>query len=134
MQRVRVQMAKNNVNVTELVGQVPVEVGLQTEKGYPHKGVLDYASPELNQSTGTLKVRGLFENASFALLPGYYVRVRLPLRPEPALLVPEVAVGSDQGWALRPHRQCRQRGRAAPGDAWPDVRRAVRDRERAQAG
>jgi len=97
VQRVRVQMAKNNVNVTELVGQVPVEVGLQTEKGYPHKGVLDYASPELNQSTGTLKVRGLFENASFALLPGYYVRVRLPLRPEPALLVPEVAVGSDQG-------------------------------------
>src|SRR5215468_4893468 len=97
VQRVRVQMAKNNVNVTELVGQVPVEVGLQTEKGYPHKGVLDYASPELNQSTGTLKVRGLFENASFALLPGYYVRVRLPLRPEPALLVPAVAVGSDQG-------------------------------------
>jgi RND family efflux transporter MFP subunit len=97
VQRVRVQMAKNNVKPTELVGQVPVEVGLQTEKGYPHKGVLDYVSPELNQSTGTLKVRGLFENASFALLPGYYVRVRLPQRPEQALLVPEVAVGSDQG-------------------------------------
>jgi len=97
VQRVRVQMAKDSVNVTELVGKVPVEVGLQTEKGYPHKGVLDYVSPELNQSTGTLKVRGIFENASFALLPGYYVRVRLPQRQEQALLVPEVAVGSDQG-------------------------------------
>src|SRR5262249_59718956 len=80
VQRVRVQMAKDSVNVTELVGKVPVEVGLQTEKGYPHKGVLDYVSPELNQSTATLKVRGIFENASFALLPGYYVRVRLPQR------------------------------------------------------
>src|SRR5262245_35830862 len=97
VQRVRVQMAKDSVNVTELVGKVPVEVGLQTEEGYPHKGVLDYVSPELNQSTGTLKVRGIFENASFALLPGYYVRVRLPQRQEQALLVPEVAVGSDQG-------------------------------------
>jgi RND family efflux transporter MFP subunit len=97
VQRVRAQMAKDSVNVTELVGNVPVEVGLQTEKGYPHKGVLDYVSPELNQSTGTLKVRGIFENASFALLPGYYVRVRLPQRQVQALLVPEVAIGSDQG-------------------------------------
>jgi len=94
VQRVRAQMAKDSVNPIDLVGKVPVEVGLQTEK---HKGVLDYVSPELNQSTGTLKVRGIFENASFALLPGYYVRVRLPQREEQALLVPEVAVGSDQG-------------------------------------
>jgi RND family efflux transporter MFP subunit len=97
VQRVRAQMTNNSINVTDLVGKVPVEVGLQTEKGYPHKGVLDYVSPELNQSTGTLKVRGIFENATFALLPGYYVRVRLPQRPEQGLLVPEVAVGSDQG-------------------------------------
>jgi RND family efflux transporter MFP subunit len=97
VQRVRSQMTQQNVTVTDLVNKVPVEVGLQTEKEYPHKGVLDYVSPELNQSTGTLKVRGIFENAKFELLPGYYVRVRLPLRQEQALLVPEVAVGSDQG-------------------------------------
>src|SRR5262249_48888797 len=46
--------------------------------------------------TGTLQVRGIFANANRALLPGYFVRVRVPLRPEQALLVPEVAVGSDQ--------------------------------------
>ena len=43
-----------------------------------------------------LQVRGVFENAKHALLPGYFVRVRVPARPRPALLVPEVAVGSDQ--------------------------------------
>jgi len=58
--------------------------------------VLDYVSPEVNQSTGTLLVRAAFENDNRQLLPGYFVRVRVPLYPEQALLVPEVAVGSDQ--------------------------------------
>jgi RND family efflux transporter MFP subunit len=96
VQRVRAQMAARGVTITELINKVPVEVGLQTETGYPHKGLLDYVAPEVNQSTGTLQVRGSFENEKFSLLPGYFVRVRVPLRAEQALLIPEVAVGSDQ--------------------------------------
>jgi hypothetical protein len=38
----------------------------------------------------------VFENANKALLPGYFVRVRVPMAPEPAILVPEVAIGADQ--------------------------------------
>jgi RND family efflux transporter MFP subunit len=83
----------NNIAALKL----PIEVGLQTESGYPHSGVLDYADPNVDQSTGTLKVRGVFENADASLLPGYFVRVRVPRRPISALLVPEVAIGSDQG-------------------------------------
>src|SRR5258707_715546 len=96
VQRVRAQMAERAVTIADLINKVPIEVGLQTETGYPHKGVLDYSAPDVNQSTGTLQVRGIFENAKQALLPGYFVRVRVPLRPEQALLVPEVAVGADQ--------------------------------------
>jgi RND family efflux transporter MFP subunit len=96
VQRVRAQMAERGVTIAELINKVAVEVGLQTETGYPHKGVLDYVSPDVNQSTGTLQVRAIFENSKQALLPGYFVRVRVPLRAEQALLVPEVAVGSDQ--------------------------------------
>lgn len=96
VQRVRKQMAARGVTIAEVVNKVPVEIGLQTETGYPHKGLLDYVSPEVNQSTGTLQVRGVFENKAPALLPGYFVRVRVPLRAEQALLVPQVAVGSDQ--------------------------------------
>src|SRR5256884_8474206 len=94
VQRVRAQMAERGVTIAELINKVAVEVGLQTETGYPHKGVLDYVSPDVNQSTGTL--RGIFENSKQALLPGYFLRVRVPLRAEQALLVPEVAVGADQ--------------------------------------
>ena len=96
VQRVRKQMAERGVTISELINKIPVEVGLQTESGYPHKGLLDYVSPEVNQSTGTLQVRGVFENKAPALLPGYFVRVRVPLRAEQAMLVPQVAVGSDQ--------------------------------------
>jgi len=43
-------------------------------------------------------VRAIFENADRAMLPGYFVRVRVPVDQVPnALLVPEVALGSDQG-------------------------------------
>ena len=77
--------------------QLPIEIGLQTESGYPHKGKLDYISPTLNQSTGTLAVRGVLPNPDRVLLPGFYVRVRVPFDQEPnALLVPDVALGSDQ--------------------------------------
>ena len=41
-------------------------------------------------------MRGIFENAKQGLLPGYFARVRVPLRAEQALLAPEVAVGADQ--------------------------------------
>jgi RND family efflux transporter MFP subunit len=85
------------MTVADIVGKLPVEVGLQTETGYPHKGVIDYVDPTVNQSTGVLQMRGIFDNPAPALLPGYFVRVRVPRRAQPALLVPEVAVGADQG-------------------------------------
>ncbi len=97
VQRVRAMMAAQGITSDDLINKLPVEVGLQTDSGYPYQGVLDYADPSVNQSTGTLQVRGIFENAKRSLLPGYFVRVRVPMRAEPALLVPEVAVGSDQG-------------------------------------
>jgi RND family efflux transporter MFP subunit len=79
------------------IRQLPIEVGLQTETGYPHKGTLDYVSPTLNQSTGTIAVRGVLQNADRALLPGFFVRIRVPFDEEKnALLVPDAALGADQ--------------------------------------
>ncbi len=77
--------------------KVPVEVGLQTETGYPHIGSFDYAAPSVNSSTGTLPARGVFQNADRVLLPGYFVRVRIPIEQQAnVLLVADVALGSDQ--------------------------------------
>ena len=91
-------MTERGETVGSMVGKLPIDVGLQTETGFPHKGVLDYVSPTINPSTGTLTVRGSFENANRTILPGYFVRVRFALDPTPtnALLVPDTALGSDQ--------------------------------------
>ena len=94
--RIREEARRRGMTVNEL-RQLPIEIGLQTESGYPHKGKLDYISPTLNQSTGTLAVRGVLPNPDRVLLPGFYVRVRVPFDQQPnALLVPDVALGSDQ--------------------------------------
>jgi RND family efflux transporter MFP subunit len=76
----------------------PLQVGLMTEEGFPHEGVIDYADPAVDASTGTQQVRAVFENQDGALLAGLFVRVRVPLgKPYMALTVTERALGSDQG-------------------------------------
>src|SRR4051794_37195037 len=94
--RIRAEAARRGLTVADLK-QLPIQVGLQTETGYPHEGHLDYVSPTLNTSTGTLAVRGVLPNDKRALLPGYFVRVRVPFdQDKNALLVPDAALGSDQ--------------------------------------
>lgn len=95
--RIRAEAARRGLTAADLK-QFPIEIGLQTETGYPHEGHLDYVAPTLNSSTGTLTVRGLVPNDTRVLLPGYFVRVRVPFTQEKnALLVPDTALGSDQG-------------------------------------
>lgn len=96
VQRVRANLRARGFQLADLQ-KIPVEIGLQTDSGFPHAGHLDYAAPSVDPSTGTLALRGVLANAGFSMLPGYFVRVRVPLDQQPALLVPDVALGSDQG-------------------------------------
>ena len=95
--RIRADMRRRGLAPADLK-KIPVEVGLQTEQGYPHHGRLDYASPTVDPSTGTLTARAILDNPQHVLLPGMFVRVRVPMGSEEnALLVPDVALGADQG-------------------------------------
>ncbi len=93
--RVRDMLVKRGETALELIG-TPVEIGLQTDPGYPHKGKLDYIAPMVDPGTGTLAARAVLPNEARLLLPGFFVRVRVPLEDTPAMLVPSVALGSDQ--------------------------------------
>jgi membrane fusion protein, multidrug efflux system len=76
---------------------IPIEIGLQDEDGYPHKGHLDYVSPQVDPSTGTVAVRAIFDNKDNALLPGLFVRVRGPIgHLDKALLTRNDAIGTSQ--------------------------------------
>jgi RND family efflux transporter MFP subunit len=74
----------------------PVSLALPDEKGYPHRGRLDFASISLTPTTGTLLMRGVFSNPEGKILPGLYARVRVPVKEGPAFLVAQEAVGYDQ--------------------------------------
>ncbi|MBV9739675.1 MAG: efflux RND transporter periplasmic adaptor subunit [Hyphomicrobiales bacterium] len=95
--RLRAGIRERGTTEAEL-RKMTIEVGLVNETGYPHKGTLDYAYPGVTSSTGTLAVRGVLPNPDRILLPGYFVRIRVPLSKEPdTLLVPDMAIGNDQG-------------------------------------
>jgi RND family efflux transporter MFP subunit len=94
--RVRAEIRKRGMTAADLK-KVPVEIGLQTEQGFPHKGTLDYASPTVDAGTGTLTARAILDNPDGVLLPGLFVRVRIPTRTvDDALMVPDAALGADQ--------------------------------------
>jgi RND family efflux transporter MFP subunit len=77
----------------------PVFIGLANEEGYPHEGILDFAESGLDTETGTIRLRGIFDNPGDppALLPGLFARVRMPLGIRPDMpLVSARAVAEDQ--------------------------------------
>jgi RND family efflux transporter MFP subunit len=77
---------------------IPCELALVGENGFPHRGEIDFFDNQVDARTGTIRVRGTFANPDHALLPGMFAKVRvLAGPPVEAMLVPAVAVGSDQG-------------------------------------
>ncbi len=94
---IRETLVARHMTLADL-GQVPIDVGLMTEQGFPHRGMLDYVAPQIDSTTGTLQVRAIFKNDDHMLLPGFFTRVRIPmlLRSGEALLVPDAALGSNQ--------------------------------------
>ena len=80
-------------------GQVPCELELANETGFPHKGVIDFMDNRVDPAMGTLRVRGVFANPGpeRILQPGYFARVRVPGSSKyQALVIPDEAVGTDQ--------------------------------------
>jgi RND family efflux transporter MFP subunit len=65
---------------------------------FTYKGVVNYADNKVDPSTGTMQVRGELPNPNYALTPGFFARVRVPDGdPYEAVLVPDRAIGVDQG-------------------------------------
>ena len=92
-------MARHRASAPESLTQetIPFHFGLLDEDGHPHEGRLDFASVSVAPTTGTLQVRGTSANQDQAVLPGLFVRVRVPaLEQRDALTVPGDAISFDQ--------------------------------------
>lgn len=93
------KMAREGAGENFEGGKVPCELRLANEQGYPHKGRLEFTDNQISPTTGTLRMRGLFENPgpNRILQPGFFCQIRIPASsPYTALLIPDEAVGTDQ--------------------------------------
>ncbi len=97
MQVLEQRRANNNKRPGE-DGRGPLEIrlGLSNEIGYPHVGTFDRADNAVDTGTGTVRIEAIFDNPDGTILPGSYVRIQAVLGERDALLVPDVAVMSDQ--------------------------------------
>ena len=74
-----------------------IELALPDEKGYPHRGAIDFSDNRLDQNTGTLRLRAVVDNSKGLFAAGMFARVRVAgAAPYPGLLLPDVAFGTDQ--------------------------------------
>lgn len=74
-----------------------VFVGLATDRGFPHEGVLDFVDNQVDPATGTIRARAVLDNADRRFTPGLFARVRLQSTDsQAAVLVDERAILTDQ--------------------------------------
>jgi RND family efflux transporter MFP subunit len=75
-----------------------LELILADGSTYPQTGTFYFADRQVNESTGAIRIAGLFSNPGNVLRPGGYAKVRAVIRiQQDALLVPQRAVSELQG-------------------------------------
>jgi len=78
-------------------GQIPVELQLTDEDGFPHQGHIESFDNRLDPQTGSIVLRAVFPNSQGRIVPGLFARIRLPASEQySALLIEERAIGTDQ--------------------------------------
>jgi len=96
--RTELKLVKSGQMASARAGKTQVRVGLPDEDGFSKTGTLTFIDNKLNPGTGTIGMRAEVDNADRMIEPGLFLRVRIPLgEPMPSILVPETAIGTDQG-------------------------------------
>jgi multidrug efflux system membrane fusion protein len=86
---------------------IAVEAETVTNGGKQLRGRLQLIDNQVNTKSGTVRVRAVFDNKDGSLMPGQYVKLRMSrAKAEPAILVSERAIGTDQSkrfvWVVGP--------------------------------
>ena len=90
-------IARSEIAKKQLVfpanNQFQVEAILSDGSKIPSMGSIDFTSPAIQQSTGTMLIRTVFANTDNLVYPGQFVRIKLKgaYRPD-SIIVPQTAV------------------------------------------
>ena len=74
-----------------------VKLELADGKAYPVSGKLNFSGSTVDPALGTVQMRAEVPNPKLALLPGQYVKVHVVSGSRDAIVVPQTAVGQNQG-------------------------------------
>lgn len=86
-----------NSGALPAIEQVPVQIGTLGDNGTPLAGRLQLIDNEVDEASGTIRVRAVFDNPGNRLIPGQFVRIRMgEPKAEQRLMISERAVGTDQ--------------------------------------
>lgn len=78
-------------------GSREVTVALTDETEPSHKGHIDFVDIRLDQASGTMRGRAVFDNKDLSLTPGLFGRISIAgSQPYKGVLVPDEALGTDQ--------------------------------------
>lgn len=81
-------------------GNTPVHLALGNDADYRYTGKLDFVDTGIDQSSGTIQLRAVFDNPDGLFIPGLFARIRIGLgQPVQRLAVPNRAVEQDQAGA-----------------------------------
>jgi len=87
----------SDVRRYQAAGSLRVEAQVPDDETAAERGVISFVDNTVDRSTGTIKVKGTFQNADRRLWPGLFVNVVLTLKTEPhAIVVPARAVQEAQ--------------------------------------
>jgi RND family efflux transporter MFP subunit len=76
---------------------VPVDLRLMDETGWPHQGKLTFIDNQVDKNSGTIRARATLANADGLIAPGSFGRIRMPASPAyEALMIPDSSVMTDQ--------------------------------------
>ena len=92
--RIDVSLARQSAGLSHL----QLDLILSDGSKHPQAGRFAFADRQVNSSTGSIQLTGLFPNPGNILRPGQYGKIRASTRTQPgALLVPQRAVSELQG-------------------------------------
>lgn len=86
---------------------VSIILTLSDGSTYEKEGVIEFADNKIDEATGTVTLRAVFENPDELLVPGDYVKVAIRVNvPQKVMLIPQSATKTDVGtgyyvWAVK---------------------------------
>lgn len=92
-------IAMKKASKVEDLSDISVEITLSDDSVYEKQGKIKFIDNTIDQTSGTVQVRSIFENENNLLVPGDYVAVKIILnKPKTVLMVPQESVlESEQG-------------------------------------